>query len=539
MHWIQAIEESETILWLYGSAGAGKSAIAQTIAEMCAELGLLVASFFFSRSSQLRNNERRLIPSIAYQLALSIPATRSYIESAVQIDPSIFDRSLDTQIETLIIRPLNNAYAGVNPAETKQWPKLIVIDGLDECHGSSVQCSLIRLVSKALIHIPVPLILLVASRPEPHIRTTFNLLSKSHASRRIVLDNSYEPDADIKEFLLSRFDEIKAHHQLAAYIPESWPPAEIINQLVQKSSGQFIYASTVMKYLESPDHRPMKRLDVIIGLKSADGDVPYKELDALYSYIFSCVEDFATTLRILGFLFFKSWFWLIAVTPDFLAHLFGLDEEDIHLCLSKLHSLLSIPSFSSSDTPGIQPMHASLQDFLVDKLRSRKYYLDEEAFHTDLARRCVRQISALSTNHASEGVSEQVEVYLLRSFIHHCTQASTDCSDLKQDLMQICDLRSWFESKPRTSPNIHRDLPSLFAWLYEVRRVLTDPSLQIQAMNFRLRQRPMNYRATSDRFVIGILLQDSMNMYLAQKMPILPLSGFYSSLLHGIRIGSL
>lgn len=73
------------------------------IVEMCAKLGLLVASFFFSRTSQVRNNEKRLIASIAYQLALSIPATRSYIESALQTDPSIFDRSLDTQMETLII----------------------------------------------------------------------------------------------------------------------------------------------------------------------------------------------------------------------------------------------------------------------------------------------------------------------------------------------------------------------------------------------------------------------------------------------------
>ena len=53
MQWIRAIEEWEDVLWLYGSAGAGKSAIAQTIAEMCTELGLIVASLFFSRSDFL------------------------------------------------------------------------------------------------------------------------------------------------------------------------------------------------------------------------------------------------------------------------------------------------------------------------------------------------------------------------------------------------------------------------------------------------------------------------------------------------------
>ena len=231
MQWIQAIEELEDILWLYGPAGAGKSAIAQTIAEMCAKLGLIVASFFFSRASQSRNNEKRLISSVAYQLAISIPSTRSYIESAVQIDPAIFDRSLQTQIDTLIIQPLENACANVDPAIVKHWPRLIIVDGLDECDGPSIQCSIIRLLSKAFRRVPVSLILLVASRPEHHIRNTFNLLtkSKSHVSRHIVLDESYKPDIDIKEFLVSRFKEIKENHHLAVFISESWPSEEIVD----------------------------------------------------------------------------------------------------------------------------------------------------------------------------------------------------------------------------------------------------------------------------------------------------------------------
>ena len=266
------------LLWLYGPAGAGKSAIAQTIAEMCANLGLIIASFFFSRASQSRNNEKRLISSVAYQLAISIPSTRSYIESAVQIDPAIFDRSLQTQIDTLIIQPLENACADVDPAVVKQWPRLIIVDGLDECDGPSIQCSIIRLLSKAF-------------------------RSESHVSRHIVLDKSYKPDVDVKDFLVSRFKEIKENHQLATFISESWPSEEVVDQLVRNSSGQFIYASTVMKYLDSPKYRPMRRLDVIMGLRPVEGDMPYKELDALYSHIFSRVEDIHTTLKMLRFLF--------------------------------------------------------------------------------------------------------------------------------------------------------------------------------------------------------------------------------------------
>ena len=92
-----------------------------------------------------------------------------------------------------------------------------------------------------------------------------------------------------------------------------------------------------MKYLDSPNHRSVKRLDVIMGLIPVVGDMPYKELDALYSHIFSCVEDLCTTLKILEFLLFgfKSPF-----TPDFMAIL-GLDDLPN---LSELHSILPRPT---------------------------------------------------------------------------------------------------------------------------------------------------------------------------------------------------
>ena len=50
MNWIFGLEEDReaVIMWLNGAAGAGKSAIAQTIAERCHNLGLLLSSFVFS-----------------------------------------------------------------------------------------------------------------------------------------------------------------------------------------------------------------------------------------------------------------------------------------------------------------------------------------------------------------------------------------------------------------------------------------------------------------------------------------------------------
>src|SRR6188768_2201505 len=54
--WVtKKIDSNAFVMWLYGTAGAGKSAIAQSIAELCHEMDLLLASFFFSSRSPHRS----------------------------------------------------------------------------------------------------------------------------------------------------------------------------------------------------------------------------------------------------------------------------------------------------------------------------------------------------------------------------------------------------------------------------------------------------------------------------------------------------
>jgi len=485
MRWIQDLADLKGILWLYGPAGAGKSAIAQTIAEMCAQLDLLIASFFFSRTAPSRNHEAHLIASIAYQLALSIPETRPYIESAIQFDPSIFDKSMQTQMETLVILPLEKARSTVARVVADGWPRLIIIDGLDECNGQQVQRSIVHVLCSVLLSRRVPLILLVASRAEPHICSVFNAPEICRSSHHIVLDDSYHPDADIKEFLLSRFLEVKKCHPLKFYIPDSWPSAKVVDLLVRKSSGQFIYASTVMKYVGSPTHRPTKRLDVILGLTSVPDDMPYKQLDALYTHIFSSVIHIAGALRILGSMLFVG-SAVSYLTPTFLENLLCLDEGDVHLYLSDLHSILYVPTPQlNMDDDEIRILHASLGDFLIDKLRSGDYYVDEGKVHADIARCCLHSISmhsilsgdkctdtqlndARSRNITNSRRSDSAQTYSTWSFVYHCTRASTSASEsaaLINDLFRVNLPDIWFAERPA---KLWDDLPPLFEWLKKV-----------------------------------------------------------------------
>src|SRR5882762_9618975 len=59
MLWVNDPANEFQIMWMFGPAGAGKTAIAQSIADMYFQSGKLAASFFFSRNTSGRDNEAR------------------------------------------------------------------------------------------------------------------------------------------------------------------------------------------------------------------------------------------------------------------------------------------------------------------------------------------------------------------------------------------------------------------------------------------------------------------------------------------------
>jgi hypothetical protein len=385
MKWIKREEDSDAfIMWLYGPAGAGKSAIAETIAEMCEQEMILLASFFFSRNDPSRCAVKPLIATIVYQITLNLPDVREAILDAIEHDPLIFSKSFAVQVETLIVAPLQPlAEAGIFNDPTSR--RLVIIDGLDECFDPKVQQNILQVLANAQQQHRLPLVFLIASRPEQHISLTFNARLLSSITSRLALDESYLPDKDIELFLTDKFQEIKSTHRLRAYIPPEWPPSDVLEQLVRKSSGQFIYASTVIRYVSSIRHKPVDRLDIILGLRPPQKDLPFAELDALYTQILSGVDDIERVLEILSVVFFCNtsssileWHLKPGIVEKFLC----LQPGDVELYLGELNSFVNI-----GPDRIIRVLHASLTDFFVDPTRSKKFWINRHARHTAFARR--------------------------------------------------------------------------------------------------------------------------------------------------------
>jgi hypothetical protein len=368
------------IMWVYGPAGAGKSAIAQTIAEMCEEEMIILASFFFSRNDSSRSTAKPLIATIAYQITLNLPSVRDAILGAIERDPLIFSKSLAVQVKSLIVAPLQPlAEAGYFNDPSSR--RIVIIDGLDECSDPNIQRNILNILADARRQHQLPFIFLIASRPEQHISLAFNTGLFPSITTRLALDETYLPDEDIQLFLTDKFQEIKSSHPLRAYISPKWPLPNVLEQLVYKSSGQFIYSSTVIKYISSIRHKPVDRLDIALGIRPPQRELPFAELDALYTHILASVEDVKRVLDILSVILFFG-----RQQPSHIEEILSLQHGDAELYLVDLISIVNI------EHNVIRLLHASFTDFLVDPSRSKEFWINPPARHALFARGCLQSI---------------------------------------------------------------------------------------------------------------------------------------------------
>ena len=108
MSWVENAEDHQTLLWLYGPAGCGKTTLAQTISLLCQKAKRLAASFSFSHSAPNRpHTKAEFVVTLTYQLCISIPELLEFVAAALISDPGILDCDLSRQMEALVIGPLN------------------------------------------------------------------------------------------------------------------------------------------------------------------------------------------------------------------------------------------------------------------------------------------------------------------------------------------------------------------------------------------------------------------------------------------------
>jgi hypothetical protein len=438
-------QDDRCIFWLKGLAGTGKSTVALTVARSYSSKGRLAANFFFSRGGGDVGHAGKFVTSIAVCIAENVPASRQYISDAVVERTDIASRSLREQWDHLVLAPLLKLGESDYPVPA---PLVLVVDALDECDGDNDIRTIVQLLAETQSLARARLRVLLTSRPELPIRHAFHQIPEArhqdvvlqHISRSIV-------DHDITLFLQDYLDYIRRERRL----PDDWPGAETIPQLVQSAGGLFIWAVAACRYIRDGKRFASQRLKTILRNHGEVTTGPEKLLNQIYTTVLeNSIRDRGYTVEEQEYILIDIRYVLGSIVALYSPlSVQSLDQlldvaEEIGSTLQNLHAILDIPDDQSRP---IRLLHPSLRNFLFDRNRcGDRFYVDQKFAHEKLAGCCIKLMSAPSS---------------LRRNICSLSEPSTLASETGEDIVAISlsselryACRYWVEHLKRSQQNV-------------------------------------------------------------------------------------
>ncbi|KAJ2923213.1 hypothetical protein H1R20_g13882, partial [Candolleomyces eurysporus] len=398
--WIQDRDGPQRLLCMTGAAGAGKSALQQTVAERCSGCNTLGSAFFFSAGDPTRNDLTHIVPTIACQIGLHNSALQDAIAKAVEKDPLIFGKKIKIQMDTLVVAPFKRVCAS-GELDRNTFPHAILIDGLDECSGEENQAELLSTIKHCLLDNDLPFRIFLASRPEWAIRSTLDPDPEGYLYQlayHIKLSDKYDATADIRRYLWRKLRDIGRRSRDRRGHSHLWPTQEDIEKLVVAASGQFIYAATVFKYVSERRSSPVDRLRTVVNWTPEAGQQtrPFEHLDMLYRNILSTAKEMyeaVDTNRGRDFLLLLRVHQMnalrrcdIGMKAAHFDEIIGLDEGGHEDLCSDLHSLVFF------QRKQMRFYHQSFSEFLDSEFRAQHLFVSETQVREYVTKSCLQKI---------------------------------------------------------------------------------------------------------------------------------------------------
>jgi len=439
-------QDERYIFWLSGLAGTGKSTIARTVARRYFDNGRLGASFFFSRGGGDVGRAGKFCSTVAVQLANSVPTLRRHVCDAVVERGDIAGLSLHDQWRQLVLKPLSKLDG--NGCSSSY---VLVIDALDECDNDKNIRIILQLLAEARSLKGVRLRVFLTSRREVPIQFGFYQLPETEQYGVELHDISPSiVDHDLLTFLEYELRLIGKEDGQDA----DWPGAEVINILVKKASGLFIWAATACRFI-SEGQFPDERLRIVVGSVTSSTAMNDNVNGIYVAFLREIIESLLWNAGSLCFwvaiacgsirqaLIVKQWLHTLlegsTTTPEdhldriyltvlqssvhptniqetkrfysmlkavlgslvtlfsplsakSLSRLLFISDEKVKQTLKGLHAIIDIPK---EKTNPLRLHHPSFRDFLLDKRRCRDpdFWLESKQVHQTLAESCIQLMS--------------------------------------------------------------------------------------------------------------------------------------------------
>jgi hypothetical protein len=381
--WMENSLEKQ-VYWLTGVAGTGKTTVAQSVARLAIELNMFEMTFFFSHASEERRDYKKVIPTLAYQLARH-DGLQSSIVAAVDADKDVGMAATSVQARKLLFDVLRQL------SSHSSSRLLIILDALDECKKNMNQThggDLIPILLTGLKEFPFVKVFMT-SRPEPSIETMFMEDDVHGTTRTLALHRDIEKttiQSDIAHYFNTELAKLRKR------VPRSpdFPLPTDLQQLVERANTLFIYARTAVEYISDPYGQPDRRLVALIEAKPGQSDDRFGRLDDLYTRI---ICDAQGPRKQTNLVLRTTIVTLVLLQQELraqdLAVMAGIDEDT---CVEYLRRISAILNYQHDTSDPVRLMHLSFPDFLSDAGRCSEvsqYVVNTAEDHLLMTERCL------------------------------------------------------------------------------------------------------------------------------------------------------
>jgi len=382
---IQSID-GHNVIWIRGSPGVGKSALAASIVAGLRAQDRHFITFRFDRTQSATITTDALWCVVALGLARLYPSVRQHILKIVRNDKVPDPSDIDGRFKCLIEMPLST----LNDVPHEELP-VIVIDALDECgglrhdsSGKSDHKDLLRTLNH-WIHIDhlKRFKLVITSRHNEFIQQMFPESTSIHTN--IPSGSNVKPGDhtfhNIHIFLKSR---LESTGEGDAWIKRA------LDRLVPRAAGIFIWATTVADFLEVD---PRIRLGILESKKRGDNTEGLDELYLVYLTVIEaafgqiCEEEIQGIVSVMGAMIFAKQ----PLSDDVLLMLPGVRIGDSNILRLFRKGLMSV----LDPGPILHFHHWSFEDFLLSHYLQQKLHKlsgiwDRELHERQLALLCLK-----------------------------------------------------------------------------------------------------------------------------------------------------
>jgi hypothetical protein len=374
-NWATTTDDATTaqILWLADVAGAGKSALAHSVAQRCHEHGVLVSSFFFDRETAGRNGPQKLFTAIARGLSRFDHDVANQIAIALEHDPDLAFAPISRQFDELILKPSQH-YSGHHPA-------VAVVDALDEGYDFE----LLTVLRDKIPNMPRTFRFFFTSRAEDEIVSFLD--RQPHIQMLTMRIHEQSNQSDVAVYVRHRLRDIATRR----YLAPDWPGEPLLHEFITKAEGLFIWVATICDYLRLKLD-PSKHLISLLSNHGTSGQSAESMIDGLYATILSSCpwddEDFATGYDLLvGAI-------MATKTPLLASALQNLYRESVSLSVKDiLRPLGSLLTGLDGQLQPIRILHLSFRDFITTRAQHSpgtfRYYVNEKEHSERLALMCL------------------------------------------------------------------------------------------------------------------------------------------------------